>query len=94
MCENTSTAGGDGAGAGMEEDEMNTSHLSALMTRLSNERQALARATKQGEIELRTVWVRQCEKEINSEEAFLGMGLTDWNEPEMSIDEIMAELDA
>ena len=46
------------------------------------------------EIELRTVWVRQCEKEINSEEAFLGMGLTDWNEPEMSIDDIMAELDA
>lgn len=73
---------------------MDTTHLTALITRLANERQALARATKQGEIELRTVWVRQCEKEINGEEAFLGMELTDWNEPEMSIEDLMAELAA
>lgn len=73
---------------------MNTTHLTALIARLANERQALARATKQGEIELRTVWVRQCEKEINGEEDFLGMELTDWNEPEMSIEDLMAELAA
>lgn len=69
-----------------------TKHLTSLITRLSNERAALARATKPQEIELRTVWVRQCEKEVNGEEEFLGMPLTDWNEPEMSFDDIMAEL--
>ena len=69
-----------------------TTHLTALITRLSNEKAALANATKQGEIELRTVWVSQCQKEINGEEAFLGMELTDWNEPEMSDEDLMAEL--
>lgn len=71
-----------------------TTHLISLMTRLSNEKAALARAVKPLEIELRTVWVRQCEKEINGEEEFLGMEVTDYSAPEMSIDEIMAELDA
>lgn len=34
MCENTSTAGGDGAGAGMEEDEMQQAiHTPADMAR-------------------------------------------------------------
>ena len=69
-----------------------TTHLTALITRLSNERAYLARATKPQEIELRTVWVRQCEREVNDEEAFLGMSLTDWNEPEMSAADLMAEL--
>ena len=69
-----------------------TSHLSALITRLNNERAALARATKPQEIELRSVWVRQCEKEINGEEAFLGLPMTDWSEPEMSNDDLLAEL--
>lgn len=69
-----------------------TTHLTALITRLSNERAALARATRPQEIELRTVWVRQCEKEINGEEAFLGMELTDWSEPELSAADLMAEL--
>lgn len=71
-----------------------TTHLTALISRLSSEKAALARATKQGEIDLRTVWVRQCEKEINGEEAFLGMELTDWNAPEMTDEELMAELSA
>lgn len=71
---------------------MDTTHLTALITRLSNERRALANATLQGEIELRTVWVRQCEKEINGEEKFLGMELTDFNVPEMTDAELMAEL--
>ena len=69
-----------------------TTHLTALISRMSREKAALARATKPSEIELRTVWVRQCEKEINGEEAFLGMELTDWNAPEMTDEELMAEL--
>jgi hypothetical protein len=69
-----------------------TTHLTALISRLSSESSALARATKPSEIELRQVWVRQCEKEINGEEAFLGMELTDWNAPEMTDEELMAEL--
>lgn len=69
-----------------------TSHLTALISRLSSEKAALARATKQGEIDLRTVWVRQCQKEINGEEAFLGMSLTDWSEPELTDEELLAEL--
>lgn len=69
-----------------------TSHLLALISRLNNERDALARATRPQEIELRKVWVRQCEKEINGEEAFLGLPVTDYTAPEMSDDEIFAEL--
>lgn len=67
-------------------------HLAALISRLSSEKAALARATKPSEIDLRTVWVRQCKREINGEEAFLGMELTDWNAPEMTDEELMAEL--
>lgn len=55
---------------------------------------ASANATKQGEIELRTVWVRQCEKEINGEERFLGIEETDFKAPEISDDDLMAELEA
>jgi len=69
-----------------------TSHLVALMTGLSRERQRLAAARTEQERALRTVWVRQSEKEINAEERFLGMTETDWNEPEMSADDLMAEL--
>jgi len=69
-----------------------TTHLVALISRLSSEKAALARATKQGEIELRTVWVRQCQKEINGEEAFLGMPVTDFDAPEMSDEDLLVEL--
>lgn len=69
-----------------------TSHLVALMTGLSRERQRLATARTEQERALRAVWVRQSEKEINAEERFLGMTETDWNEPEMSADDLMAEL--
>ena len=71
-----------------------TTHLVALTTRLHNERRALKAATKAQEIALRTVWVSQIEREINGEERFLGMAETDWNAPEMSIEDIMAELAA
>lgn len=69
-----------------------TSHLVALMTGLSRERQRLATARTEQERALRAVWVRQSEKEINAEERFLGLTETDWNEPEMSADDLMAEL--
>lgn len=72
---------------------MNTSHLQACITRLANERTRLAAATEQNEIELRSAWVRQMEKEVNGEERFLGLPETDYSEPEMSIEDILAELD-
>lgn len=48
-----------------------TTHYAALMTRLSNEKGYLALATKQSEIDLRTVWIKQIEKEIAQEAEFL-----------------------
>jgi hypothetical protein len=69
-----------------------TSHLVALMTGLSHERQRLAAARTEQERALRAVWVRQSEKEINAEERFLGMTETDWNAPTMTAEEICAEL--
>lgn len=48
-----------------------TTHYAALMTRLSNEKGYLALATKQSEIELRSVWIKQIEKEISQEVEFL-----------------------
>ena len=69
-----------------------TTHLTALISRLASEKAALARSTKQSEIDLRTVWVAQCQREINGEERFLGLPVTDWNEPEMSDDDLLAEL--
>ncbi len=62
-----------------------TDHLTALSRRLGNEKAALATAKGAQEIELRTVWIAQIEKEIASEYAFLGI------EP-MSDDELLAEL--
>lgn len=72
-----------------------SSHLVALMSGLSRERARLA-STPGPSIahDLRTIWVRQSEKEVNAEERFLGLPETDWNEPEMSIDDLMAELAA
>lgn len=48
-----------------------TTHYAALMTRLSNEKGYLALATKESEIELRSVWIKQIEKEIAQEAEFL-----------------------
>lgn len=48
-----------------------TEHYTALMTRLSNEKAYLAATTQQSEIELRTVWIAQIEKEIQGEVDFL-----------------------
>jgi hypothetical protein len=48
-----------------------TTHLHALELRLSNERMRLFKATNPVEIELRSVWVQQAEKEIKGEIEFL-----------------------
>lgn len=73
---------------------MNTAHLSALITRLANERARLNAATNPDEIKLRTVWVRGIEREINGEERFLGIEETDFTQPEPTVEELLAELDA
>lgn len=71
------------------------SHLTALRTRLSNERNYLALATSAKEIAIRTVWVAQCEKEIAGELAFLGLEADPIDAiNDMSIDELFAELAA
>lgn len=61
---------------------IDTSHLVALMTRLSNEK---ARAVS----ELRNVWIMQIEKEIALEEKKLGYDVSDC---EMTVDELFEEL--
>lgn len=75
-----------------------TEHYTALMTRLSNGKAYLAAATKHSEIELRTVWIAQIEKEIAQEELFLkskGISVFQTLSSEvdnMSEDDLLAEL--
>lgn len=57
-------------------------HLDALQLRLSNERIHLANAKTDYERKLRSVWVRQIEKEIEHEIKY----------EEISIDELAEEL--
>ena len=52
------------------------SHLDALQARLRSERASLKAATKSNEIEIRTVWVAQIEREIADEYRFLGIDPT------------------
>ena len=58
-------------------------HLDALNLRLSNERIRLANASTKGERDLRAVWVKQLEKEVADEQAFM---------PDMSDEALLAEL--
>lgn len=72
-------------------------HYTALMAHLCNEKQRLAAATTKGEIELRSVWVSQLEKEIAHEVKFLesqGVNLyTETDEVDsMSDDDLLNEL--
>lgn len=67
-------------------------HLNALNLRLSHERGYLARAVTGQEKALRTVWIAQIEREIARERAFLGLGPD--AAPDMSDDELLAELNA
>jgi len=71
-----------------------TEHLVALNTRLSNEKEYLALAKTTQEVELRTVWIKQIEKEIEHEVKFLeskGVNLYT-SDTDMTDDELMAEL--
>lgn len=64
---------------------MDKTHLIALQTRLTHER---ARFAADGS-EIRKVWISQIEKEIASEEEFIGMESL----PEMSDGELLAALE-
>lgn len=71
----------------------NTDHLNELRHRLSRETARLAAATNQREIKILMVWVKQTEKEIAAEVAFLeirGVSV----EPDMTDDELLAALEA
>lgn len=74
-----------------------TEHYVALMANLSKERQRLSCATSQGEIELRSVWVKQLEREVEAEVEFLsskGVNVyAETNEVDsMSDDDLLSEL--
>lgn len=66
-------------------------HLNALLVRLSNERARLANAQSKQEIEMRSAWVKQYEKEVAFEEASLSDEISDEVE-NMSDEELLAEL--
>lgn len=73
------------------------SHLQALQANLTNEKARLSKALNPKEIEARTVWVSQLEKEIAQEIEFLkkkGIHIDDIDPSiqAMSDDELMAEL--
>jgi hypothetical protein len=61
-------------------------HIDALRLRLSNERVRLQNATNEGERALRSVWVKQLEKEVGAESAM--------TEAPMSDEDLLASLTA
>lgn len=67
------------------------SHLNALQAGLMHERERLRRAKSPHEIKLRTVWVKQYEREIADERKRLGLA-PESQLPTMSDDEILAAL--
>lgn len=69
---------------------MDTSHLNALMLRLSHESVRLANARTPQERELRSVWVAGIEQEIAREREFIGLGPDEASG--MTDDELLAEL--
>jgi len=69
------------------------SHLDALQARLRSECARLKAATKSNEIEIRTVWVAQIEREIADEYRFLGIDPTvDADIAAMSNEELLEAL--
>ena len=70
------------------EMSIDRSHLDALQFGLSNERSRLDASKTDGERALRTVWVRQYEKQIADELAVLGLSYA----PDMSDEELLREL--
>lgn len=73
---------------------MNTSHLNAIISRLSNERYRLSQATNSKEIEMRKVWVAGIEQELESEYKFLGIKPQTMADvfAEISDDELLLEM--
>lgn len=69
----------------------NYDHLNALNLRLSHERTSLAQAESDSERELRGVWVKQIEKEVREERAFLGLPAEESME-DISADDLLAAL--
>jgi hypothetical protein len=67
-----------------------TTHLDALELGLSNERIRLANAKTKSEESIRTVWVKQYEKEIEDEKKFLGIVEPDLSD--MSDNDLLAAL--
>lgn len=70
-------------------------HLHSLELRLSNERMRLSEATSQSEKDLRSVWVKQLEKEIQGEIEFLaskGITLQKATTKDFDADELLKEL--
>ncbi len=55
----------------------NTSHLAALHTGLAHEKGRLSKAKTDSERAIRTVWVKQLEREVADEYTFLGMAQDD-----------------
>lgn len=69
---------------------MDLSHLNALEFGLHNESMRLKEAKSQSEIELRSVWVKQLEKQIEDGRAMLGLAKSET--VEMSDAELLAEI--
>jgi hypothetical protein len=69
----------------------NFSHLDACELRLSHERVRLANARTASERAIREVWVAQCEREIASVRAMLGL---DAAPVDLTDDELLAALGA
>lgn len=70
-------------------------HLHSLELRLSNERMRLSEATSQSEKDLRSVWVKQLEKEIQGEIEFLasrGITVQKATIKDFDVDELLKEL--
>jgi hypothetical protein len=67
-------------------------HLDFLSLALSNERMRLAKATKPHEIELRTVWVAQLQREVDS--VLVAMNKAPMQACDLSDDELLAELNS
>ena len=69
------------------------SHLHALELGLSHERERLRKARTEREREMRAVWVAGYEKEIAAERTFLGLEPETAPDPNLTLDEILAELE-
>ncbi len=67
-------------------------HLDFISLALSNERMRLTKATKPHEIALRTVWVAQLQREVDS--VLAAMDKAPVQACDLSADELLAELNS